>query len=150
MFPWLRWGLLVAVLGAAAPCGAQDASPPRGNWFGEHVRLSGEASASMSTLGAEEEGWFNYSDYENSTVRSVRLSLVGEVTLLPRLAVITEIRTLQFEAPEAYALFVRIGHGRRTPSTCTWDACRRRSGHSRGASTSRTTPSSGCRSPSST
>ena len=104
--PWLTaW---FAVLVAAGPCAAQDASPPRGNWFGDHVRLAGEASASMSTKDAEEEGWFNYSDYENSTVRSVRLSLVGEVEFSERIAFITEIRTLQFDVPEAYALYVRL------------------------------------------
>jgi hypothetical protein len=108
MSPCLRAGLLLAALAAAGPCVAQEASPPRGNWFGEHVRLAGEASAAMSTSDAESEGWFNYSDYETSTVRSVRLSLVGEVTLSQRLAVITEVRTMQFEAPEAYALYVRV------------------------------------------
>lgn len=102
-----RWVLLL-VLGVAVPCAAQDASPPRGNWFAEHVRVSGEASASYSTVDAEEEGWFNYSDYENSTVRSLRLSLVGEVTFTPRLALVTEIRTLQLETPEPYALYVRF------------------------------------------
>ena len=97
-----------AAMAAAAPCAAQEASPPRGNWFQEHVRLAGEASASMSTTEASAEGWFNYSDYENSTVRSLRLSLVGEVTFSERVALITEVRTLQFERPEAYALYVRV------------------------------------------
>lgn len=41
-------------------------------------------------------------------VRTVRLSLVGEVTLSSRLALLTEIRTFQFDTPEAYALYVRI------------------------------------------
>ena len=101
--------MLVVALACAVPCRAQEAAqPPSGDWFRNHVRVSGEASASMSTLDAEEEGWFNYSDYENSTVRSLRLSLVGEVTLAERLAVITEIRTLQLDVPEAYALYVRI------------------------------------------
>ena len=105
---WQRSILLGAVLAVAAPCRGQDAAPAQGSWFSDHVRLSGEASASYSTKDAEEEGWFNYSDYENSTVRSVRLSLIGEVTFTERLAVITEIRTLQFDAPEPYALYVRF------------------------------------------
>jgi hypothetical protein len=112
MFPeWLPALLpatLAAMLVGAVPCAAQEASTSQGDWFRDHVRLSGEASASMSTLDAEEEGWFNYSDYENSTVRSLRLSLVGEVTVSQHVAVITEIRTQQLEAPEAYALYVRI------------------------------------------
>jgi hypothetical protein len=108
MCPGLRPLVLAMALAVAAPCLAQEASPPRGNWFADHVRLAGEASASYSTKEAEEEGWFNYSDYENSTVRSLRLSLVGEVTLSTRFAVITEIRTLQLETPEAYALYMRV------------------------------------------
>ncbi len=108
MSPWWRAILLLASLAGAAPCAAQDAAPAPGNWFGERVRVSGEASASMSTTGARDEGWFNFSDYENSTVRSLRLSLVGEVTLTRRIAFITEVRTLQLQRPEAYALYVRV------------------------------------------
>src|SRR5690349_5650536 len=100
--PVVLRAVLAAVLAAAVPCAAQDAAapPPRDDWFRDHVRLSGEATASMSTKTAEEEGWFNYSDYEYSTVRQLRLSLIGEVTLSQRFAVITEIRTLQLDVPE--------------------------------------------------
>lgn len=125
---WVRAVVAMTLLVLAVPCRAQETSAPEPerSWFTDHVRLSGEASASYSTKDAEEEGWFNYSDYENSTVRSVRLSLVGEVTLSERFAVITEIRTLQFDAPEPYALYVRFRpflsqnldiHGGRIPPT---------------------------------
>ena len=105
--PWLV-ALLIVAGGVSA--GAQEAvgPGPGTSWFGDRVRISGEAAASMSTTEAEAEGWFNYSDYETSTVRAVRLSLVGEVTLSSRIAVLTEIRTFQFERPEAYALYVRL------------------------------------------
>ncbi len=100
--------LLLALAGSAAPCAAQEEESAAGQRLRDRIRLGGEASVSASTLGAEEEGWFNYSDYENSTVRSVRLSLLAEVTLSRRIAVLTEIRTLQLERPEAYALYARI------------------------------------------
>ena len=100
--------VLVALVACATPCAAQEEAAAEETRWTDRIRLSGEASASMSTLEAEEEGWFNYSDYENSTVRSVRLSLVAEVTLSRRIALLTEIRTLQFDAPEAYALYARI------------------------------------------
>lgn len=100
--------VLAALVACASPCAAQDEGDEGRPRLADRIRLSGEASASVSTLDAEEEGWFNYSDYETSTVRSIRLSLVAEVTLTERIAVLTEIRTLQFEAPEAYALYVRI------------------------------------------
>ena len=100
--------VMFALVAGAAPCAAQDEAGAEGTRLSDRIRLSGEASASVSTLDAEEEGWFNYSDYETSTVRSVRLSLVAEVALSRRIAVLTEIRTLQFDAPEAYALYARI------------------------------------------
>lgn len=99
---------MIAVLLVAGPCVAQDDPAPQAGWFATHVRVAGEASASFSTKDAADEGWFNYSDYENSTVRSLRLSLVGEVTLSERIAMVAEIRTLQLETPEAYALYVRL------------------------------------------
>ncbi len=99
--------IVVASATWAAPCRAQDPEGA-GSWFTRHVRVSGEASASVSTHDAEDEGWFNYSDYDTSTVRSMRLSLVAEVTLSRRFAVLTEVRSLQLERPEAYALYLRI------------------------------------------
>ena len=108
--PVVLRAVLAALLGVAVPCAAQDAAapPPQSDWFRDHVRLSGEATASMSTKDAEDEGWFNYSDYEYSTVRQLRLSLLGEVTLGERVAVVAEVRTLQLDVPEAYALYVRL------------------------------------------
>ena len=105
-----RWLLALPLLVSATTVAAQESSRPGAgtSWFGDRVRLSGEAALSTSTLDAEQEGWFNYSDYENSTVRSVRLSLVGEVRVSERVAVLAEIRTLQFDPPEAYALYARI------------------------------------------
>ena len=100
--------VLAVLVAIAAPCVAQDDADP-GRWrLGERIRLSGEASASMSTEDAQEEGWFNYSDYETNTMRMVRLSLVGEVTVTRRVAVLAEVRTLQFDTPEAYALYLRV------------------------------------------
>lgn len=105
-----RASLVAVLVGlAATPAVAQDAGPGAGaSWFGDRIRLSGEAAASTSTTDAEREGWFNYVDYETSMVRTVRLSLVAEVALSTRVAVLTEIRTFQFETPEAYALYLRI------------------------------------------
>jgi hypothetical protein len=103
-----HWLAAVLLCAGPLPAAAQDESAADGSWFRERVRISGEASASVSTVDAEREGWFNYSDYEVSSVRSVRLSLVGEVQLAPRIAVLGEIRTVQLERPEAYALYLRV------------------------------------------
>jgi hypothetical protein len=103
------WFVAVLIGVTGVPAAAQDAGPGAGrSWFGDRIRIAGEAAASTSTSDAEREGWFNYADYETSMVRTVRLSLVGEVTLTSRVALLTEIRTFRFERPEAYALYVRI------------------------------------------
>lgn len=103
------WFVAFLIGVAGVPAAAQDAGPgPGRSWFGDRIRIAGEAAASTSTSDAEREGWFNYADYETSMVRAVRLSLVGEVTLGARVALLTEIRSFQFERPEAYALYVRI------------------------------------------
>jgi hypothetical protein len=103
------WFVAVLIGVAGMPAAAQDAGRgPGRSWFGDRIRIAGEAAASTSTRDAEREGWFNYADYETSMVRAVRLSLVGEVTLTSRVALLTEIRTFQFARPEAYALYVRI------------------------------------------
>ena len=99
---------LVACAAWAAPCAAQEDDGRDRSWLRERLRFSGEASASVSTHDAEREGWFNYADYETSTVRSVRLSLVAELAISQRLAVLTEVRSIQFDRPEAYALYLRI------------------------------------------
>ena len=103
-----HWLAAFLVCACPFPAAAQDEPAPDGSWFSQRVRVSGEASASVSTLDAEREGWFNYSDYDVSSVRSVRLSLLGEVQLAPRIAVLGEIRTVQLERPEAYALYLRV------------------------------------------
>ncbi|HTV00553.1 MAG TPA: hypothetical protein VMF13_08460 [Luteitalea sp.] len=107
MFP-RRWLAACLLLACATPATAQDEPASDSSWLRDRVRVSGEASASMSTIDAEREGWFNYSDYDVSSVRTVRLSLVGEVQLAPRVAVLGEFRTVQFERPEAYALYLRV------------------------------------------
>lgn len=106
----MRTLALAAVLAVrAGVCTAQPAEgsplPPTAQ---DRLRLSGEVSATTSTLDAEHEGWFNYSDYEYSTLRTVRLSLAGEVLVSSRVALLGEVRTTQFDTPEAYALYVRV------------------------------------------
>ena len=109
-YPVLLRAVLAALLAGAVPCAAQDAAspPPQGDWFRDHVRLSGETTASMSTKTAEEEGWFNYSDYEYSTVR--RCACRWSAKSPWRSAWRSSPRSAPFSStsPEAYALYVRV------------------------------------------
>lgn len=53
-------------------------------------------------------GFFNYSDYEHSTLRMLRLGLIGSVKANERVAFLGEIRTENGGLPQPYALYVRV------------------------------------------
>jgi hypothetical protein len=72
---------------------------------GGRVVFGGEA---FVTYGEDDPGWFNYTDYEFSALRNVRLSLATEVRPSTRLQVLAEVRLDHGEHLSAYALFARI------------------------------------------
>lgn len=72
------------------------------------VSITGEVTATASTKAADDEGWFNYSSYELSTLRNVRLALAADARLTQRLSIVAEVRTDSFEHVDAYALFLRM------------------------------------------
>ena len=61
-----RWTAVVALAAAAAPAFAAD---PR-SLAGGRLRLGGEASFALA---AEDEGFFNFTDYRDSYLRMARL-----------------------------------------------------------------------------
>lgn len=69
------------------------------------VVFGGEAFA---TFGEDDPGWFNYTDYEYSALRNVRLSLTTEVRPSTRLQLLAEVRLDHGQHFSAYALFARI------------------------------------------
>lgn len=84
--------------------------------FGDgRVTLGGDVAATIScaqsprsgTCGAD-TGFFNYSDYEHSTLRMFRLNLSAAVRANRHLSLLTEIRSENGEAPHPYALYLRI------------------------------------------
>jgi hypothetical protein len=70
-----------------------------------HVTLGGDVSA---TFGSLDPGWFNYTDYEHSVLRMLRLDVSGLVKGGERFAFVGELRTENMERPQAYALYLRI------------------------------------------
>lgn len=100
--------VLVVLVCCPPPCHAQADDAEDRPRLRDRLRVSGEASASVSTMDAERDGWFNYSDYGHSTVRTLRLALAGEFRAHPRLSFLAELRTTQMGRPEAYAMYVRV------------------------------------------
>lgn len=74
--------------------------------FGEgRVVISGDLAAS----GAPEDlGFFNYSDYEHSTLREVRVGLAAEVKVSRRVALLGEVRTGEFSHLHPFSFFARV------------------------------------------
>jgi len=94
---------VAAVVGACLAAGAGAAEPL--SLFGGRLRLGGEVSG---TIAPEDEGYFNYSDYEMSSLRLFRVDLAAEARLASFASVLFDVRSDNLEAPRVYALYLRL------------------------------------------
>jgi hypothetical protein len=69
------------------------------------VTLAGDVSASMAP---EDPGFFNYTDYEHSALRLLRIDVAGSVKAGDHIVVLGELRSENVGVPKPYALYVRI------------------------------------------
>jgi hypothetical protein len=98
-------GVGALVLGACLPAQSQTL-PSEPIAFGDgRVVLSGGISASYAP---EDPGFFNYTDYEHSTLRMVRLSLSASVKASDHVSVLGEVRSENGAAPKAYGVYLRV------------------------------------------
>lgn len=77
------------------------------------VTLGADVSFSTSTetdekVGSPRAGWFNYTDYEHSTMRMARIGVTADVRLTDRVSFLAEMRSENGDSPRPYALFVRV------------------------------------------
>lgn len=93
-------GVVAACLAAA---GARAAEPLA--FLGGRLSLGGEVSG---TIGPEDEGYFNYSDYEVNGLRLLRIDLVAEARLASFASVLLDVRSDNLAAPRVYALYLRV------------------------------------------
>src|SRR5205814_2398977 len=70
-----------------------------------HVTVAGDVSASY---GSSDRGFFDYTDYEHSALRTMRIDISGIVKGGDRFTVVGELRTENLERPQAYALYLRV------------------------------------------
>lgn len=103
----LRCGPLAVALGLAAsilvPTPGRASEPL--TFLGGRVRLGGEVSG---TIAPDDKGFFNYSDYEISSLRLLRVDLAAEIRLGRRAAVLGELRSDNLSAPRVYAAYLRV------------------------------------------
>jgi hypothetical protein len=111
---------LVPALGATI--GAQGLPSEPVVLAGGRVTLGGDVSASFSCGSAagsglceDDPGFFNYSDYEHSTLRMLRLDASAAVHANRHLSMLAEVRSENGEAPRPYALYLRYRPWQRLP-----------------------------------
>lgn len=101
--------LLLAWCSAAsavdAPSAAQLLPSEPVTFGGGRVVVGGDVAASMAP---EDTGFFNYGDYEQSTLRQVRIGVSGSVRANSRLSFLGELRVANFEHVEPFALYARV------------------------------------------
>src|SRR3954451_10866470 len=96
----------VAVLCAGAGSASAQSLPAEPVTFGGgRVVMGGEVSA---TIGPQDTGFFNYSDYEHSTLRECGAVVSLLVRATERVSVLGDIRSETLDSPDAYALYARI------------------------------------------
>ena len=96
--------ILVVVANAAAVCAQGLPSEPIALADGR-VTVSGDVSA---TFGSPDPGFFNYTDYEHSALRLVRIDVAAAAKAGPHFSLLGEVRSENIDTLQAYALFARI------------------------------------------
>ena len=107
--------ILLLTAGLAAPVRGQGL-PSEPFVFGNgHVTVGADVSATFSCAGTSstescgaDTGFFNYSDYEYSTLRMLRVDVNAVVRANQTLAVLAEVRSENGDSPRPYALYVRL------------------------------------------
>ncbi len=74
-------------------------------FFGGRLRLGGEVSG---TIAPEDDGYFNYSDYEVSSLRLFRVDLTAEARLASFASILADARSDNLGSPRMYALYLRV------------------------------------------
>jgi hypothetical protein len=72
---------------------------------GGHVTIGGDVSASF---GSSDPGFFNYTDYEHSALRMLRVNVSAAVKAGDHFAVLGDLQTENFDSVRPYALYARI------------------------------------------
>jgi hypothetical protein len=95
--------VVLALAACLVSASAAAGEPP--SLLGGRLRLGGEVSG---TLAPEDEGYFNYGDYELNTLRLFRVDLLAELRLASFAWVLFDARSDNLDAPRVYALYLRL------------------------------------------
>ena len=115
----------VVTLGASLPAAGQTLPYEPMVFGGGRVTIGGDVSATFSCADshweetdrsdeaetgpcADDHGYFNYTDYQNSALRMLRVDVTAAVRAGNRLTLLGELRSVNAGAPQPYAAYVRI------------------------------------------
>ena len=96
---------LIWLCGVCAPAVAQTLPSEPVTFVDGHLVVGGDVSAAF---GSDDPGFFNYTDYEYSALRMLRIDLSATLNAGDHVAVLGEIRTENFDRFQPYALYLRI------------------------------------------
>ncbi len=97
--------VVVSAIGAGTPARAQTL-PSEPLVFGDgHLTVSGDVSASIAP---QDPGFYNYTDYERSALRLLRLDASAILKANDHFAFLGELRSENGDSPLPYAFYVRI------------------------------------------
>ncbi len=123
----MRWrrgptALLATLIVGVSPSAPAQDLPSGPLVFGAgRVTVGGEASATFSCAStaddacSDDTGFFNYSDYERSTLRGTRFDLTASVKASGHVWVLADLRVENGRRPTPYALYARIRPWERRP-----------------------------------
>jgi hypothetical protein len=101
-----RGSALVVLCTAAAASAHAQYLPSRPIALADgRVTIGGDVSAST---GSSDPGFFNYTDYEHSSLRLLRIDMSMSVKAGDHLAVLGDLQTQNFNTVRPYALFLRV------------------------------------------
>lgn len=106
--------IIVGVSVLAAPAArAQELPSGPISVAGGRLTIGADVSFSTSTERDDtarpaQSGWFNYTDYEHSTMRLARMGVTADVRITDRVSFLTEMRSENGDSPRPYAMFVRV------------------------------------------
>src|SRR2546428_6658368 len=103
---------LIVVVALAAPLSAQTLPSGPIVLADGHLTLGGDVAISFAP---NDPGFFNYTDYDESALRLLRLDLTAAFNAGEHVAILGDVRSenafdhgLRMAVPEAHALYVRI------------------------------------------
>src|SRR5438128_4588839 len=104
---WLRAAALTfALAGAVSPlAGAQTLPSEPIVLAGGRLTLGGDAAVSFAP---QDPGFFNFTDYEHSALRLLRIDLTAALKAGDHLSILGDLRSENVDSPRPYGLYVRI------------------------------------------